>query len=194
MSKRVFHFDIRVKFSLFFTHTFLVVFCHETEAKFMGERRKNHNNEQFCFKKTKTFLSPGFLLASCRRLKIHSRRRKRNLTSSEKSVRQKDRAGKKRKMLLNIIEKTCCINDYFSSFPYRCCFTIYYYFRVQKDPAESRDTQTVQSLCEKKWRQSCNFHGLGYCFAFQTICVSALTIYADLIMAIYYFNGVLMLL
>lgn len=64
-------------------------------------------------------------------------RREGNFTSSGERKAwdsETERGEKKRKMLLNIIEKTCCINDFSSLLSIPLLFVvIYYYFRVQKE-------------------------------------------------------------
>lgn len=109
--KARFHFDIRVKFSLFFTHIFSGVFCLEKGAQSLWvKERKIITMSNFVLRKT---FAPDFLLFSCR-LKIHSRRREENLRRQKGKKRETERPSeeKKRKTLLNIIEKTCCINDF----------------------------------------------------------------------------------
>lgn len=76
----------------------------------------------------KNFSSPFFAFNVV--WKSTAGKRKGNLHSQKKRETEE---WERRKMLLNIIEKTCCINDFFRSLLFnRCCFIIYYFFRVQR--------------------------------------------------------------
>ena len=107
VSKRAFHFDFRVKFSLFFTHIFSGVFCHEKGTQSLWVKEKIITMSNFVLRKT---FAPDFLLSLLSSKNPQQEAKRKLYVVKRKSVK-KNQLGKTRKMLLNIIEKTCCIND-----------------------------------------------------------------------------------
>lgn len=168
VSKRVFHFDIRVEILLFSSRTRCSGFVF-TRNKQMEEEEKQYDW---------VILFRGKKFFSCR-LRIRSgKKAKGNLH------RWDEREG--RRALLNIIEKTCCINDFPRLSSHRCCFLIYYFCQSAKGSTNNSELRQCRVARAKLClRDLLRWWALAGCSIRKFACL--LVDYANLITAVYYF-------
>lgn len=154
-------------FTVFFTHT-LFGFCfYSKQAK--GRRGETIRLSDFVSRKKVLLLSPENPQREEAKGNLH---------------RWDEREG--RRALLNIIEKTCCINDFPRLSSHRCCFLIYYFWQSAKgstDNSELRQCRVARAkLC---LRDLLWWWALAGCSIRKFACL--LVDYANLITAVYYF-------